>query len=134
LKDRRKKQPWQTTSHTERNAVPSVFEILTEIDRLTKEQGGLIFEEDKTLLEKNLAKKEDLLTSLKSMPQPVLDGACLALLEGISAAERENIHLAKGEMGRLRGLMKKTQEGMTTVRGYDSFSSGVGAAYIDKKK
>ena len=108
--------------------------ILTEIDRLTREQRGLISLEDKTPLEENLAKKEDLISSLKLMSNPALDDASRALLEKISSTEQENVKMAKDEMKRLRGLMKKTQEGMTTVRGYDSFTSSAGATYIDKKK
>lgn len=112
----------------------TITAILTEIDRLTKEQRGLISLEDKTPLEENLAKKEDLISSLKLMSRPALDDADRALLEQISSAERENVQAGKDEMKRLRGLMKKAQEGMTTVRGYDSFTSSAGATYIDKKK
>jgi hypothetical protein len=114
--------------------VPTILTILTEIDRLTKEQGSLVALDDKAALEENLEKKEFFITSLREMPQTALDDECLALLESIAAMERENVRLAKDEMERLKDLMKKTKEGMTTVRGYDAFSSAVGATYIDKKK
>jgi hypothetical protein len=112
----------------------TILETLTKIDSLTKEQGGLIASDDKSALENNLAAKEELIAALKALPQPVLDEKCRAVLESIASAELKNVRLAKDEMGRLRELMKKTKEGKTTVRGYDSFSSGVGATYIDRKK
>ena len=112
----------------------TIPEILTELDRLTTEQGELIFQNDFTALEENIEKKNALITALKAVPQPVLDEESRTLLDNISAAGQRNIQMTKGEMGRLRGLMKKTQEGMTTERGYDAFSFSVGATYIDAKK
>jgi hypothetical protein len=94
----------------------------------------LIALEDKSALERNLESKERLIGVLREIPESALDGEARALLERIAQAEQENIALAKDEMARLKSLMKKTQEGMTAMRGYDVFSAGVGATYIDKKK
>ncbi|MCL1806717.1 MAG: hypothetical protein FWG31_03340 [Oscillospiraceae bacterium] len=100
---------------------------------MTEEQRGLILLEDKDALEQNLEQKERLIEILKAMPDRSPDEEALSLLERIARAEEANIQTAKDEMERLRALMKKTQEGMTTVRGYDAFSASVGATYIDKK-
>ena len=113
----------------------TALSVLKEIERLTKEQGALLRLEDKTALEQNLESKERLIEALAGMPDAAApDGEARALLESIARAEEENIRAAREEMERLQSLMKKAQEGMMTVRGYDTFSAGVGATYIDKKK
>ena len=108
--------------------------LLTEIKRLTEEQRRFITLEDKTALEQSLEQKERLIEALKALTDIPSDGETGALLESISRMERENMQAAREEMDRLRDALKKTQEGMMTVRGYDAFSAGVGATYIDKKK
>jgi ATP-dependent RNA circularization protein (DNA/RNA ligase family) len=114
--------------------VKTAGQVLAEIEKLTNEQRALIALEEKTALEQNLESKERLIESLGEMPDEAFDEEAREILERVARAERENIVLAKDEMERLKTLMKKTQEGMTTVRGYDPFSAGVGATYIDKRK
>ncbi|MDR0294055.1 MAG: hypothetical protein LBH95_07890 [Oscillospiraceae bacterium] len=107
--------------------------ILTEIERLTGEQRELIGMDDKSALEQNLERKEQLIGALKAMPDAASGDEERALLEKIVRMERENIRTAQDELERLRAVMKKAQEGMMTVRAYDAFGAGVGATYIDKK-
>jgi hypothetical protein len=114
--------------------VEKILSLLTEIGRLTAEQRGLIALEDRTALELNIEAKGKLIEALKAMPATAFDDDAKTLGENIAKAERENIQLAKDEMEKLRVMMKKAQEGITTVRGYDAFGANVGATYIDKKK
>lgn len=108
--------------------------LLTEVERLTIEQRDFIALEDKSALEQNLEQKERLIKTLEGMTDVAPDDEVHAKLESIAREEQENIRAAQEEMERLKAMMKKTQEGMMTVRGYDAFSAGVGATYIDKKK
>lgn len=94
----------------------------------------MILQEDKTLLDQNLARKEILIETLRSMPETDPSEQERAILSRITQFENENIELARSEMERLRVLLKKAQEGLTTVRGYDAFSTNVGATYIDQKR
>jgi hypothetical protein len=108
--------------------------VLREIEQLTLEQRVLIGSDDKAALERNLAEKESLIRSLAEASVSGLCDEARALLERIEKAEKLNIQAAQDELETLRGMMKKAHEGMTTVRGYDTLSSGVGATYIDKKQ
>ena len=112
----------------------NILAVLAEIEQLTLAQRDLIGLSDVDALEQNLARKEDLIQTLKNMPPVTPDEETAVLLGRIADAERDNIQAAKLGMEHLRGLMKKAQDGMTTVRGYDPLSSGVGATYIDKKQ
>jgi hypothetical protein len=114
--------------------VDKTLAVLTEIEELTLAQRGLIGLDDKSALEQNISKKEALIQTLKDMPPLPPSDEAIGLMGRIAVAERENIGAAKGEMENLRTLIKKAQEGMTTVRGYDALSSGVGATYIDRKR
>jgi hypothetical protein len=114
--------------------VEKILAVLTEIEQLTLAQRGLIGLDDNSALEQNLARKEVLIQTLGEFPDFIPDSGTRALLNRIADAERENIQAARDALGLLRGSMKKTQEGMTTVRGYDPLSSGIDATYIDKKQ
>ncbi len=110
----------------------SILSTLQAIERLTEEQRGLIGQEDQSALERNLDEKNRLIETLRGR---TMDGnaEARAVLDNIVSLERENITLAKVEMERLRAMLKKTQEGLVAVRGYDAISSNVGATYIDRK-
>jgi hypothetical protein len=109
-------------------------EILTELEQLTIRQRSLIAPDGAAALEQNIARKDELIGMLQTMSPLPSDAETEALLRGIAEGGKENIQAVRDEMERLRGLMKKTHEGMTTVRGYDPISSGLGATYIDKKQ
>ncbi|MDR1693163.1 MAG: hypothetical protein LBR72_07375 [Oscillospiraceae bacterium] len=105
---------------------------LRRIEDLTEEQTSLIEREDKSALERNLEEKDRLIRALKGRTVNGDDEA-RAVLERIVALEKENIARAKAEMEVLRSSLKKTQEGLTAVRGYDVIRANVGATYIDTK-
>jgi hypothetical protein len=114
------------------DAVESVLTTLLSIERLTAEQRDLIGQDDTSGLERNLDEKNRLIETLigRSLEE---NAEAHAVLDRIVAAERENISLARTEMERLRAALKKTQEGLAAVRGYDVITSNVGATYIDTK-
>jgi hypothetical protein len=114
--------------------VDKIPAVLTEIEQLTLAQRGLIESGDLPALELILARKESLIQSLRELPSAVSGDEIRAVLARIRDIEQENIQAAQGEMEHLRVLMKKAQEGMTTVRGYDALSAGIDATYIDKKQ
>ena len=106
-------------------------DLLNDILRLTKEQRGLIYLEDKEALEANIEQKARLIEALRGCDGEAGDAVLAA---AIADAERENIAAVKDEMARLKDMLKRTQDGMTAVRGYDAYTSNAGATYIDKKQ
>jgi hypothetical protein len=112
----------------------NILSVLLEIEKLTLEQRGLISSDDKTKLEANLRLKKDLIQTLEDMNVSDPGDGVRAVLERIADAERENIKAARDEMELLRGSMKKAQEGMVTVRGYEKIISDADSLYMDKKR
>ncbi len=110
----------------------NILTTLRSIERLTEEQRALIGQEDPSALERNLDEKNRLIEALAGQS---VDGneEAKAVLDRIVTMERENVVALRAEMERLKARMKKTQNGLAFVRGYDALSSNIGATYIDRK-